>query len=75
MKSYELVAATIRGENIGRTPIYGWLFANLQEQISKNFGSVENFEDKYQFDMAHIFGGPHAFDNNKITQRGSRNNT
>lgn len=62
MKSYELVAATIRGENKGPVPVYGWIFDNLTDQLIKSFGSVENFEDKYEFDMAHIFGGPYPFD-------------
>lgn len=66
MKSYELVAKTIRGENPGRTPLYGWVAANLSEQISREFGSVENFEDHYEFDMAHIFGGPACYDDKAI---------
>lgn len=66
MNSRELVAATIRGENPGRTPVYGWVRANLSEQISKEFGSVENFEDYYEFDMAHIFGGPYPFNKEEI---------
>lgn len=61
MNSKELVIKTIRGENPGRTPVYGWLNANLDELISKEFGSVAAFEDAYEFDMAHIFGGPSPF--------------
>lgn len=61
MHSYSLVAQTIRGQNPGRTPIYGWVRENLKEPISAAFGSVENFEDHYGFDMAHIFGGPYPF--------------
>lgn len=68
MNSRELVAATIRGENPGRTPVYGWVRANLSEQISKEFGSVENFEDYYEFDMAHIFGGPLPFNKEEISK-------
>jgi len=68
MNSRELVAATIRGENPGRTPVYGWVRANLSEQISKEFGSVENFEDYYEFDMAHIFGGPSPFNKEEISK-------
>ena len=41
-----------------RIPIYGMLRANLEEQITEAFGSVEDFEDKYEFDFAHLFGGP-----------------
>lgn len=58
MNSRELVARTIKGENNGITPVYGWVRENLEEEISKAFGSVENFEDHYQFDIAHLFGGP-----------------
>jgi len=68
MNSRELVAATIRGENPGRTPVYGWVRENLREQISKEFGSVENFEDHYEFDMAHIFGGPSPFNMEEINK-------
>jgi uroporphyrinogen decarboxylase len=39
-------------------PVYGWVRANLEEQISEAFGSVEDFEDRYEFDFAHLFGGP-----------------
>lgn len=41
-----------------RVPIYGWVRANLEEQISEAFGSVEAFEDHYEFDFAHLFGRP-----------------
>lgn len=61
MTSRELVIHTMRGENPGRTPIYGWVKFNLEQQLNEVFGSVENFEDKYEFDMAHIFGGPSPF--------------
>jgi len=62
MKPYELVAKTIRGQNPGRTPVYGWVYENLKNQIKEAYGSIENFEDHYEFDMAHIFGGPYPFD-------------
>src|SRR5690606_12637708 len=68
MNSRKLVAATIRGENPERTPVYGWVRENLSEQISKEFGSVENFEDYYEFDMAHIFGGPSPFNEEEINK-------
>ncbi len=61
MTSKELVIKTMRGENPGKTPVYGWVAANLSQQITDEFGSVANFEDKYNFDMAHIFGGPDPF--------------
>lgn len=61
MTSKELVLKTMKGENPGRTPIYGWVLFELEEQITKEFGSVSNFEDTYEFDMAHIFCGPDPF--------------
>ena len=68
MTSKELVIKTINGENPGRTPLYGWVRANLEQQISERFGSVENFEDHYEFDMAHIFGGPRPYNNDKLAE-------
>jgi uroporphyrinogen decarboxylase len=61
MKSYELVAKVIKGEQVSKTPVYGWVRENLTPQISEVYGSVENFEDKYEFDMSHIFGGPNPY--------------
>lgn len=66
MKSYELVAQTIRGNNPGQTPIYGWIAWNLDWAGNENYKTYQAFEDKYEFDMAHIFGGPSCFDNDKI---------
>jgi uroporphyrinogen decarboxylase len=43
-------------------PVYGWVRANLEAQISAAFGSVEAFEDHYAFDLAHLFGGPAPYD-------------
>ena len=68
MKSYELVAATIRGQESGRTPVYGWVSANLDRQISEVYGSVSAFEDYYAFDMAHIFGGPNCCDVSRLDE-------
>lgn len=61
MTGQERVRNTILGRNIDRQPIYGWVYANLTEQISERWGSVAAFEDHYEFDMAHIFGGPGVF--------------
>ena len=61
MTSRELVIKTMKGQNCGRTPVYGWVRAELEKPITERFGSVENFEDHYRFDLAHIFGGPWAF--------------
>ena len=46
MTSKELVLKTMRGENPGRTPVYGWVRFELEKQITEAFGSVENFEDQ-----------------------------
>ncbi len=62
MNSTERVINTILGKETDRQPIYGWLKENLSAEISERFGSVEDFEDKYEFDAAHIFGGPWSFD-------------
>jgi uroporphyrinogen decarboxylase len=61
MNSRTLVKETFKGNNPGRTPLYGWVRENLAEPISERFGSVEAFEDAYRFDMAHIFGCPNPF--------------
>lgn len=61
MNSTERVASVILGKPVDRQPIYGWVSANLSEEISREFGSVEAFEDHYEYDMAHIFGGPYPY--------------
>ena len=58
MNSTERVKNVLLGKPVDRQPIYGWVSANLTDQITEAYGSVENFEDKYEFDAAHIFGGP-----------------
>ncbi len=62
MTSTERVRRTIKGEKTDRVPIYGWVSGNLSNEISAVYGSVEAFEDKYEFDAAHLFGGPGPFD-------------
>lgn len=61
MNSTERVTNVILGKPVDRQPIYGWVSANLSEEISAQFGSVEAFEDHYEYDMAHIFGGPYPY--------------
>lgn len=61
MNSTERVRNTILGKKTDRQPIYGWVYANLTEEINRTFGSVAAFEDRYEFDAAHLFGGPGAF--------------
>mgnify|MGYP006291708303 CR=1 FL=1 len=61
MTSRERVMAVIEGRKPDRIPLYGWVKANLEEPITAAFGSVADFEDRYEFDLAHLFGGavPH----------------
>ena len=33
----------------------------MSQEISKKWGSVAEFEDRYEFDAAHIFGGQRVF--------------
>lgn len=54
----ERVIEVIEHRKPDRIPIYGWVKANLGEEIARAFGSVEAFEDRYEFDFAHLFGGP-----------------
>ncbi len=73
MNSTERVKNVLLGKEVDRQPIYGWVSANLSDPITRRFGSVAAFEDKYEFDMAHIFGGPGAYDKNKINALKSEN--
>jgi uroporphyrinogen decarboxylase len=57
----ERVIQVIRHEKPDRIPIYARVWANLEEPVSEAFGSVEAFEDHYEFDFAHIFGGPQPY--------------
>ena len=66
MLSRERVIQVIRHEIPDRVPVYSWLSANLTPQISELFGSVEAFEDKYEFDFAHLFGGPRTYSNEAL---------
>lgn len=61
MNSRERVIAVIKHERFDRIPIYGWVRANLEEVINKTFGSVKTFEDRYEFDWAHLSGGPSVY--------------
>ena len=51
-----------------RMPVYGWVRENLQQEINDAFGSVEAFEDKYEFDLAHLFGRPECYDEEAVEQ-------
>ena len=62
MDSTERVRRTILGQSVDRQPIYGWVSANLTDELNAAYGSVAAFEDRYEFDASHLFGGPGAFD-------------
>ena len=66
MNSTERTRAAILGQHYDRQPIYGWVFENLRTEITEKWGSVEAFEDKYEFDIAHLFGGPANFNEDVI---------
>ncbi|HUT22759.1 MAG TPA: uroporphyrinogen decarboxylase family protein [Sumerlaeia bacterium] len=53
----ERVIHVINRRKPDRIPLYGWVGANLGEEISQAFGSVEAFEDRYEFDLAHLWPG------------------
>ena len=61
MTGYERTLAAIKGKSYDRQPIYGWVWGNLEREITEYWGSVADFEDKYEFDIAHLFGGPYCF--------------
>lgn len=54
MDSTERVRNAIQGKPLDRQPIYGWVSANLSEEIADVWGSVTAFEDHYEFDMANM---------------------
>ncbi len=68
MTSTERVRNAILGRAVDRTPVYGWVAANLSEPITQHFGSVAAFEDAYEFDMAHLFAGPSSFHEPTLAQ-------
>lgn len=68
MLSRERVTVTIRHGKPDRLPIYGWVRANLSNEIAAAFGSVDAFEDRYEFDLAHLFGGPGPFPGDALRQ-------
>ena len=61
MNGIERVRRALLGQEVDRTPIYGWLSANLGEPINRVYGSLAALEEKYQFDIVHLFAGPGCF--------------
>lgn len=55
-------------EKPDRIPIYGWIGTELRDEITKEFGSLEAFEDNYEFDYAHLFGGPPVYPESDLTE-------
>lgn len=68
MLSRERVLRVIHHEKPDRMPIYGWVRANLEEPLAAAFGSVEAFEDRYEFDLHHAFGGPQPYHSGDLQQ-------
>jgi len=68
MNSIERVTRMLRGEKIDRQPVYGWIEHNLKDEVKDYWGSIDVLEDKYEFDMVHIFGGPSVFDKEVLEQ-------
>jgi uroporphyrinogen decarboxylase len=61
MLGRERVIEVIEHRRPDRVPVYGWVRANLDEPIRERFGSADAFEDHYEFDLAHLFGGPRPY--------------
>lgn len=61
MLSRERVIETINHRKPDRVPVYGWM-NNLNGKITERFGSIPAFEDHYEFDFAHLFGGPPCYE-------------
>lgn len=66
MNSRQRVIDVIRHRRPDRMPIYSWVRANLDKQISERFGSCDAFEDHYEFDLAHLFSGFSAYDSEQL---------
>jgi uroporphyrinogen decarboxylase len=73
MQPRERVIKVINHEKPDRVPIYGWVSANLGDIINQAFGSVNAFEDKYEFDYTHIFGGPGSYSGEMLNQLRANN--
>lgn len=73
MNSTERVRNVILGKPVDRQPIYGWVASNLTNELNEAYSSVAAFEDKYEYDMSHIFGGPGAFRDDVINRLRAEN--
>lgn len=52
----ERVIAVLEHRKPDRVPLTAWLRANLTDELTDAYGSVEAFEDRYEFDLTHIIG-------------------
>ena len=68
MTGRERVETVIKHGVPDRIPIYAWLSANLEGPISQAYGSLASLEDRYEFDFAHLFGGPSPRDSGAIEE-------
>lgn len=64
----ERVIEVIRHRKPDRVPLYGWVYYNLEKPITARHGSVAAFEDKFEFDYAHLFGGPACYSEEDLNQ-------
>ncbi len=68
MNGIERVTRMLKGQDFDRQPLYGWIEHNLKEEVNAHWGSIEALEDKYEFDLAHIFGGPSTFNKSVLEE-------
>lgn len=66
LSGVERVRRAITGLDVDRTPVYGWLSANLSKEITAACGSLAAFEAKYAFDAVHLFPPVPVFDEDLI---------
>ncbi|MEN6504229.1 MAG: uroporphyrinogen decarboxylase family protein [Planctomycetaceae bacterium] len=71
MLSRERVIEVIKHRKPDRIPLYGWVGWNLPEKINARWGSLEAFESKYEFDYAHLFGGPGTWSGEHLQKLGA----
>ncbi|MEI6807502.1 MAG: uroporphyrinogen decarboxylase family protein [bacterium] len=74
MTSRERVIAVIQHRKPDRIPVYAWVRANVDGKIAATYGSVDAFEDKYEFDLAHLFGGPGSYRGEDMEKLRTANN-
>ena len=70
----ERVIEVLKRGKPDRIPVYSWVRINLEKQITEKWGSVENFEDKYEFDLSHIFGRVYPYSPDLLKEIRAKNN-